>query len=217
MKPAEEDAAHFIIRMVHKYPHEVTIYAGGPFTDLAQAISIDPRVPELAQELVVMGGSLAPEVPLARATANRREFNFWWDPEATHIVLTSAWKKVTVTPVDISIKTRLSRGMIEEIGRARTPVAQYLAKYADEEYMWDELAAAAWLDPGIITKEETLYLDIDISHGPSYGNTLTWGEGSQPGLGEQPVHIQTELNLDRFYRMFVGLMTRPTPGGSATN
>ena len=26
-KPSEEDAAHFIIRMVHKYPHEVTIYA----------------------------------------------------------------------------------------------------------------------------------------------------------------------------------------------
>lgn len=215
-KPAEEDAAHFIIRMVHKYPHEVTIYAGGPLTDLAQAISIDPKVPELAQELVVMGGSLAPEVPLGWATANRREFNFWWDPEATHIVLTSAWNRITVTPVDISIKTRMNRGMIEEIGRARTPVAQYLAKYSDEEYMWDELAAAAWLDPGIITKEETLYMDIDISHGPSYGNTLSWAEGSQPGLGEQRVHIQTELSLDRFYKMFVDLMTRPAANAAAT-
>jgi len=26
-KAADEDAAHFIIRMVHKYPHEVAIYA----------------------------------------------------------------------------------------------------------------------------------------------------------------------------------------------
>ena len=41
-KPADEDAAHFLIRMVHKYPNEVTIYEGGPMTNLALAISIDP-------------------------------------------------------------------------------------------------------------------------------------------------------------------------------
>jgi len=28
--------------MVHKYPHEVTIYEGGPMTNLALAISLDP-------------------------------------------------------------------------------------------------------------------------------------------------------------------------------
>src|SRR6266581_9419474 len=39
-KPADEDAAHFLIRMVHKFPNEITIYAGGPMTNLALAISI---------------------------------------------------------------------------------------------------------------------------------------------------------------------------------
>jgi len=210
-KASEEDAAHFIIRMVHKYPHEVTIYAGGPLTDLAQAISIDPQMPELAQELIVMGGSIAPDEPLAQATTNRREFNFWWDPEATHIALCAPWKKITVTTVDISIKTRLSKAMIEQIAKANTPAAQYIGKYADEEYMWDELAAEAWLDPSIITKEEQLYMDIDISHGAGYGNTLTWLPGSQPGLGEQRVHVQVDLDRDKFYKMFVDLMTRLTP------
>ena len=33
-----EDAAHFLVRMVHKYPHEITIYEGGPMTNLALAI-----------------------------------------------------------------------------------------------------------------------------------------------------------------------------------
>src|SRR6476620_823154 len=60
-KPADEDAAHFLIRMVHKYPHEVTIYEGGPMTNLALAISLDPHFPELAQELIFMGGGLAPK------------------------------------------------------------------------------------------------------------------------------------------------------------
>jgi purine nucleosidase len=211
-KAASEDAAHFIIRMVHKYPHEVTIYAAGPLTNLALAISIDPQVPELAQELVVMGGSIAPVVPLDRVTENRREFNFWWDPEATHITLCAPWHKITVTTVDISVKTRMTKALIAEIAKASSAASQYLAKYADEEYMWDELAAATWLDPSVITKEETLYMDIDVGHGASYGNVLVWSPGFQPGLGEQLVHLPTELNREKFEKMFVELMARATRG-----
>src|SRR5882762_10927543 len=59
-KASDEDAAHFMLRMVRKFPHEVTIYAGGPMTNLALAISIDPEFPTLAKELVFMGASLSP-------------------------------------------------------------------------------------------------------------------------------------------------------------
>ncbi len=88
-----------------------------------------------------MGGSIAPIVPIEWPTENRREFNFWWDPEAVHMVLTSPWHKITITTVDISVKTRLTHAMIAEIAKSPTPTAQYIGKYADEEYLWDELAA----------------------------------------------------------------------------
>jgi purine nucleosidase len=212
IKAQEEDAAHFIIRTVHKFPHEVTIYAGGPLTNLAQAISLDPKVPELAKELVVMGGSIDPVfAPAEWKTANRREFNFWWDPEAVHIVLRSRWKKITMTTVDISVKTRFTRAMIDTIAKAGTPSAEYIARYADEEYLWDELAALAWLDPGIITKEVQLYMDIDISHTAGYGNTLVWTEQQHPGLGEQLVHVQTELDSEKFNKLLIDLLSRPSP------
>lgn len=211
-KPADENAAHFIIRMLRKYPHEVTIYAGGPLTNLAQAVSIDPKVADLAKELVIMGGSIAPVVPIEWQTENRREFNFWWDPEAVHMVLTSPWHKITLTTVDISVKTRLTRAMIAEISKSPSPVAQYLSKYADEEFLWDELAAAAWLDPSIITKEIALYMDIDISHTGGYGNVLVWAPGSQPGLGEQLVHVQEDLDKEKFDQMFIHLMSQPAAG-----
>ncbi|MFZ3217637.1 MAG: nucleoside hydrolase [Candidatus Acidiferrales bacterium] len=209
IKAQNEDAAHFMIRMVHKYPHEVTIYAGGPMTDIAQAISLDPQVSELAQELVVMGGSIAPVVPKDWAPENRREFNFWWDPEAVHMVLTAPWHKITITTVDISVKTRMTRELIAEIAKSPSPASQYLAKYADEEYMWDELAAAGWLDPSIITAQTQYFMDIDISHTAGYGNVLVWSPGSQPGLGEQLVNIPEELNTGKFYKMFVELMALP--------
>ena len=56
-KPADEDAAHFLLRMVHQFPNRVTIYEGGPMTNLALDISIDPEFVLLAKELVFMGGS----------------------------------------------------------------------------------------------------------------------------------------------------------------
>src|ERR1700683_14147 len=85
-KPATEDAVHFLLRTVHRYPHEVTIYEGGPMTNLALAISLDPEFAGLARELVFMGGSLNPQTDYPEFSANpRHEFNFWFDPEAAYI------------------------------------------------------------------------------------------------------------------------------------
>jgi purine nucleosidase len=213
-KPANEDAAHFIVRMVHQYPHEVTIYAAGPLTNLALALALDPQLPELTNELVVMGGSMNPTTDNPEFTHSpQREFNFWFDPEATHRVLHAGWQKMTCTTVDISVKTRVTKAMMDEIGKTERPAAQYVSKYAYVGgYMWDELAAAAWLDPGIITKEETMYLDADIDHGAGYGNTLSWAPSMNPGLGEQFARVQVDLDTGRLYRLFVHLMTSPTPG-----
>jgi len=212
-KPLDEDAAHFLIRMLHKYPHEITIYAGGPLTNLALAIAIDPEVPKLAQELVEMGpginaGSGDPEWYMTP----RRGYNTWWDPEGSHIVFRAPWPKITVTTEDMGTKTHFTKAMMEELGKTQTPVAQYVSKYGYEAYMWDEIAAEAWLDPSIVTKEVVLYMDFSLDHNASYGDTLVWLPGKNPGLGEQEVHVLESLDMPKFYRMFMDLMTRPTPG-----
>jgi hypothetical protein len=58
-------------------------------------------------------------------------------------------------------------------------------------------------------------MDASIDHGPSYGDTLVWVPGQQPGLGEQLVEVQEDLDLAKFYREFVALMTAETPGAHA--
>jgi inosine-uridine nucleoside N-ribohydrolase len=214
-KPATEDAVHFLLRTVHRYPHEVTIYEGGPMTNLALAISLDPEFAGLARELVFMGGSLNPQTDYAEFSTNpRHEFNFWFDPEAAHIVLRAPWKKMVCTPTDISIKTRLTRAMVKIIEASGTALARYVARFYQEgqgaDYMWDELAAAAWIDPSLITKRETRYMSVDIDHGAGYGNTLTWTEKDKPRASVRPVEVQLELDAARFYDMFVKLMTART-------
>jgi len=212
-KPINEDAAHFLIRQVHAHPHQVTIYAAGPLTNIAQAISIDPQFAGLTQGLVVMGGSLDPHTNDPEfATSPRHEFNFWFDPEATHIALRAAWPRIDVTTVDVSIQAPFTQAMLDEIAKSSSPAAQYIAKYSqDKYYMWDELAACAWLDPTIITGERQLYMDIDLSHGPSYGDTLTWTEKLKPQTDVRLVHAQTEVDVAKFAKMFDALMAAPTP------
>jgi purine nucleosidase len=218
-KPADEDAAHFLIRMVHKYPHEVTIYEGGPMTNLALANAIDPHFAEMAEGLVFMGGSLDPRTDdVEFISSPRHEFNFWFDPEAAKSVLAAPWKKIVCTPVDISVKTRITDEMVGEIKKSSNAAAQYVVKYflADQggSYMWDELAAAAWIDPTLITRTETRYMSVDVDHGAGYGNTLTWVEKDNPKLGARLVEIQLDLDLARFNKMFVELMKAPTPKAS---
>jgi purine nucleosidase len=208
-KPSSEDAAHFLMRMVRQYPHDVTIYAAGPMTDLALAIALDPEFPELTKELIVMGGGINPQTNDPEFRLNpRREFNFWMDPEATHTVLHAHWPRVVLTTVDISVKTRMEESLIEKLRKSSAPAAQYVAKYAETTYLWDELAAVAWLDPSIITKSRKLFIDVNVEHGAGYGDTLAWAPGQQPGLGEILAEIQVDLDKEKFYREFEELLSR---------
>ena len=212
-QPLDEDAAHFLVRQVHAHPHQVTIYAAGPLTNIALALAIDPGFAELTQGIVIMGGSLHPQTADPEyADHPRHEFNFWFDPEAAHITLRAAWPHIELTTVDISLKTHFTPKLLEAIDTSTQPAARYLVKYTGSEfyYMWDELAACAWLDPAIITREETLFVDVDLSHGPNYGDTLTWDNEHKPTRPDlRPVHVQQELDPTRFYKLFTALMQAP--------
>jgi purine nucleosidase len=215
-KPADEDAAHFLLRMVHKYPGEITIYEGGPMTNLALAIAIDPDFASLAKELVFMGASMNPRTDDPEFAYNpTHEFNLWFDPEAAHIVLNAPWKRIVCTPVDISVKTRLTADMIDHVKQSNGPAARYIGKYArlygNYNYLWDELTAAAWLDPTIITKNEKLFLDVDLDRGAGYGDTLVWTANNPPKFAGPPIEVQDDLNLEKFHKMFVDLLSAPTP------
>jgi len=220
-KPLNEHAANFIVRMVHKYPNEVTIWAGGPLTNIALALRLDPQVATLAKELVLMGSGFNVGQGGIHRINGRREFNWWFDPESVRIAMSAPWKKITITPVDISVKTRLSDDIKAAIGQSKNPVAEYHTKFAGSSYMWDEISALAWMDPSIITKQQELYVNIDIDHGASYGQTIFVEKETEGGPGGQPAAarkmepwwklatVQWDLDTARFYKMYIDLMSRP--------
>jgi purine nucleosidase len=215
-KPAQEDAAHFMIRMVHEHPHQVTIYGAGPLTNIALAIRLDPHFAELAKELVLMGGSLNPRTDDPEFVNNpHHEFNFWFDPESSSITWRAPWARIVDTTVDSSIQTRPTEAMFADWAHLDSPAARYLTKYTAhpvEAYLWDELAAASWLDPSITTHERLVYMDVNTQHGAGYGDTLIWSDKDRPRLALQEVHAQTDIDFPKLEKMLHQLLANPAPG-----
>ena len=209
IKALDDDAAHFIVKTVHKYPGEVVIWAGGPLTNIALALRLDPQVATLAKSLVLMGSGMYADNGGITGVDGRREFNWWFDPEAVRIVMRSPWKSITITPIDISVKTTVNPAVKAAIAKSDTPVARYLTAYAVESFMWDELSAAAMIDPSIVTRQKEMYVDIDVDHGPSYGETLFWETKADVPPWQQKATVQFDVDTKKLYDLYVELMTRP--------
>ncbi|MEM1221552.1 MAG: nucleoside hydrolase [Verrucomicrobiota bacterium] len=206
-EPIPEIAANFMIQMVRKYPGEVTIIVGGPFTNVALAQRLDPEFASLAKELVYMGGSFNPQQMLdnevaaqfAREFANspRREFNIRLDPEAASIAARSPWKKITVIPVDPSTETQLDEELLSKVkSAAPEAMAEVFELWEPGFPLWDEIASAVWLDPTLVIEKETLFVDYNTQFGPSYGDTLSWSAGYEPGLGEQSAEVIRRIDRE---------------------
>ena len=49
---------------------------------------------------------------------------------------------------------------------------------------------------------------MNLDRGASYGDTLSWPPGVEPGLGEQLARVEKRLDVDRFSALFTSLLSR---------
>jgi inosine-uridine nucleoside N-ribohydrolase/glucose uptake protein GlcU len=209
-KAVAEDAAHFLTRVIRAHPHEVAVVALGPMTNLALALRLDPQFAALSKGLVFMGGIVNPVTKDPEFTGHpHREFNLWFDPEAAHEVLRAAWPSIVCTTVDVSLKTRMTADILARVRKGRTRVSHYVSQFtkAGDDYLWDELAAAAYIEPSLITAERRLFMDVNLDHGATWGETITWPEDAKPAAGTPLVRAQMDVDMPRFADFLVRLLT----------
>lgn len=208
-RPASETAAAFIVRQARAHPGEITLWCAGPLTDVALALDLEPNLPALVRELHFMGGAFNPMADTREFRHHpRREFNIRFDAEAARVVLRAPWARVTCSPIDASNHTRSTPEMFARILRAApaSPLAQYLDRFAQRDRpMWDEVAAATWLDESLVTRLDDYFIDVNIERGANYGDMLSWDPGFEPGQGERRARVQKRVNDSHVYDLFVRL------------
>lgn len=106
----QESAAAFIVRLANEQPGEISLVAVGPLTNIAQAVALDPQLPNKVKELVVMGGAVNEPgnvTPLAEA-------NLFNDPHAADEVFAHDWPAFVIG-LDVTLQTLLHEEDLTQI------------------------------------------------------------------------------------------------------
>ncbi len=199
-------ASAALIAAVHAQPHQVTIYAEGPLTNIALAIRLDPEFADLAKGIVIQGSNAAGDHDDGSRPA---EFNILYDPEAADIVLRAPWAELLLIG-DAANRTLMTPALLERIKAIDTPAARYAASNAGMDMpLWSELGAAILVDPTIITASVHAVVQVDLGHGKEYGRVRTRPVGSDqhPEKGLGTARIVTGIDQQRFVRTYLASLS----------
>ncbi len=151
--PSPVHGADFIVDTVMAAePGTVTLCAIGPLSNVALAMTREPRLAGRIRALHIMGGEVFP------AEGAPAEFNFGTDPAAAHIVLESG-APITVFGLDVTRQANIAAPLAEALRQTDTPVAAAAAAMLDVtaaggRFVHDACTVAALLEPGIFSGRE---------------------------------------------------------------
>ena len=218
-RPAAQDAVDFIIETIHRYPHEVTILEIAPPTNLALAIRKDPTIVPLIKKLVTMAGQI--DVP-GNAYLDHAEFNWWFDAEATQVVLRAEIPHFII-PLDCTNTIPLTKTVFDQIAQhiPQTIITQLFVNSnaalfgpnpSFTPFIFDTTAFAYLIHPEFATDVRDLWVDIDTDFEATYGESISNTSDPTPSIGLlQDSKVIFKLDNTRFYAFYVDLLTRPVP------
>jgi len=231
MKAQPESAAEFMIRTIRAHPNEVTVYCGGPMTNLAIAAMLAPDIVPITKEVIFMGGGVH------HSTSS---VNVYFDAEAAKIGFRAGWPKMSLVTTDVAEQVHMQDdGKVDVIvDRAHAPISELFRRYEQAPQranpkrqsfrMSDEMMAAHVIDPSVFGGFEDMYMDIVTHNDGHYGDTLFWDGNwketvkdeersgqNRPSAKAGRIQMLKGLDKKRFRDLFVDLMTRPINGSKS--
>lgn len=143
----EMHAVDYLIEQIYKRPHELTIVAVGPLTNIALAIQKDANIIPLIKEIIIMGGA----VNVPGNVTPYGEANIVADPEAAAVVFSSG-ANVVLVGLDVTLQTLLPRAKIKEWQQSNEQATALLGKMTDfyigaYEQLYPGIGGCALHDP----------------------------------------------------------------------
>jgi purine nucleosidase len=198
--PEAEHAAAALIRLANEAPGELTLAALGPLTNVALASRLDPALPQKYRRLVVMGGAIYAQ---GNSWERASEFNFYCDPEAAAVVF-DRWPGLTLVAWETTLAHGLPEALAAELAQGTSPRAEFFRRTMDRRWVTDmaggrvlsapdALAMAVALEPSIVRRAETRYVEIELGGRLTRGQTVVdWQD-----LAGRPHNATLVLEVER--------------------
>jgi len=205
----ERSAARCIVELAQAHPGQLSLVCAGPLGNVAQALRLEPHLPELLARLVVAGGSMTAPGDVSPVA----EANFWHDPHAADLVLTAGFK-LTMLGLDASQAAPLPLARVEKLAAHRPHPATGALLHAVRQHAHyrgqrepgaapacpsaGSLALAWLLNPGLfqtVTGRVRVVPD-GLAEGQSIMDRREHIPYPQPGWEEQLPLIQVALQVD---------------------
>ena len=203
-KPDKRNAIQFIIDSCLEND-KITIITIGPLTNVAMAIKLEPKIKEHIELISIMGGSI--NVGNVNPAA---EYNVYADPESAHIVFSSGIN-IKMNGLDVTNLTLPYENIIKRFEKINTKSAKlfidcmknlsfYMNKYFGKKYgsMHDSVAVLTLIDESIV-KYKKAFVEVDLSHGISYGRTNCNIYGHD--VNKSNIEVAVEIDIEKFWNL----------------
>ena len=180
MQIAKIHAVDFIIEsLMSSKDNEISLCALGPLTNLALAITREPKILPKIDKIVLMGGGFFEGGNITPAA----EFNIFVDPEAASLVLNSG-VKIVMMPLDVTHKVLSTKRFVQRAlsigsntGTAVAGLLSFFGRYDSEKYGSD---GAPLHDPNVIVyllrpdyyKGRNINVEIELKSELTLGMTV---------------------------------------------
>ncbi|RMF80423.1 MAG: nucleoside hydrolase [Chloroflexi bacterium] len=198
LAPADEFAPDAIIRRVMDNPGEIHLIAIAPLTNIALAMSKEPRLAQNLAHLTIMGGVAR---GITRLDLPVAEHNILCDPEAARIVFASG-APITLIPLDITTQVRIDSAGVARIKAHDSAFHQAVAgqverypRYQKKGYTntHDPLAVASVIMPDVVTLQP-VHIAVETAGHHSIG--ATWMQAASPD--ETRTQVAVAVDVARF-------------------
>jgi purine nucleosidase len=116
--PEPLSAAEYIVEMARAHPGEITLVAVGPLSNLGLALQLEPTLPALLKQVVLMAGTVIEPGNVSPVA----EANVWNDPDAADLVFTAGWN-LTMVGLDVTHRMVLASNFFEAIAQHQKHLA----------------------------------------------------------------------------------------------
>jgi inosine-uridine nucleoside N-ribohydrolase len=205
-RPAEGlHGAQAIIEEARAQGGRLHVCATGPLTNLALALLLEPALPDMIEQITLMGGGAF--VP--GNTTPVAEFNFHVDPHAAAIVFDSGIP-ITMAGLDVTRQALLSeaaRARIEALGDPiGAPCAALLRSYGAKDPCLHDPVVVAWLLRPELFERVPAHVSIDTAGGDTAGQVIA--SVVERHLRGRPANVSVLTGMDvvGFEALFVASM-----------